>query len=857
MLPALSSHSLCRVAFATVAMLFALAAPAAAQSVTIGWDANTESDLAGYRVEYGTVAGSPSTTVDVGNVTQRQFNGLQAGVTYYFRVVAYNTTGLVSPPSSEISHTPPVAPQPPVLTGVSPASGSTSGGTTITLTGSNFITGATVSVGGVAATSVTVVSGSTITARTPAGTAGARDVRVTTSAGAATLTGGYTYTAAAPTLTGVSPSSGPTSGGTSITIAGSNFAAGATVTIGGVAATNVVVVSATSITARTPAGTAGARDVRVTTSSAATMANGFTYVAPAPTLTGVSPSSGPVGGGTDVTLTGTNFVAGATVTVGGAAATNVVVLSATSLSARVPAGTAGARDVRVTTTGGAATLAGGFTYVPSGTDSDGDGLSNDFETRFGLNPSSAAGNDGAAGDPDADGVTNLDEQARGTHPRGTHKRYLAEGAMNGFFHTRFALANPQAVAARVLLSFTDSNGATTRQFVSVAARSRATVDTSTIPALDGASFATALEADQVVVLDRLMSWAGALGYGAHMETAVERPSTTWFLAEGATHGSFDLFYLVQNPSAAAASLTVRYLRPSGAPITKYYTVPAGSRFTIWVDQEDPALAASDVSAEFTSTNGVPVIVERSMYLNTTATAFKGGHNSAGVTAPSTSWFLAEGATGKFFTMFVLLANPNASAASVRITYLRQSGSPVVKTYSVPANSRRTLNVALEHGSLSSTSVSAKVESTNGVPIIVERTMWWPGALSGWTEGHNAFGASRTAPKWVVAEGEQGGPKGLSTFILIANTSAAAANVRVTMLLEAGAEVSRTYTVGGNTRYTVPAADFAGADGRRVSFVVESLNPATAGALVVERATYWNVGNEQWGAGSNSVAAIVP
>jgi hypothetical protein len=369
--------------------------------------------------------------------------------------------------------------------------------------------------------------------------------------------------------------------------------------------------------------------VRVTTSSgSATRSGGFTYIASpsSPTLTGIAPDSGPVAGGTAVTLTGTNFAAGATVTVGGAAATNVVIVSATRLTARTPAGTGGARDVRVTTTAGAATLAGGFTYIASATDTDGDGLTNDFETRFGLDANSAAGDDGADGDPDADGVANLAEQGAGTHPRGSHKRYLAEGAMNGFFHTRFAVANPQTVAARVLLTFTDSGGRKTPHFLSVPARSRATVDTSAIAELAGASFATALEADQVVVLDRLMAWAGPLGFGSHMETAVEQPSTTWFLAEGATHGAFDLFYLVQNPTAASASLTIRYLRPSGAPITKFYSVPAGSRFTIWVDQEDPALRASDVSAEITSTNGVPIIVERSMYLNTAATAFKGGHN---------------------------------------------------------------------------------------------------------------------------------------------------------------------------------------------------------------------------------------
>ena len=221
----------------------------------------------------------------------------------------------------------------------------------------------------------------------------------------------------------------------------------------------------------TPAGAAGARDVRVTLSGgqSATRTGGFTYTAPhaSPTLSAVSPVSGPAAGGTAVTLTGTNFAAGATVTVGGTAATSVVVVSSTRITAVTPAGAAGARDVRVTLSGGqAATLAGAFTYTAgTSTDSDGDGLTNEWETLYGLNPNSAAGADGAAGDPDADGRTNAAEQTAGSHPRGTLKRYLAEGVSNGFFATRFAIANPQASAARVLLTFVDTTGRTTRHYV--------------------------------------------------------------------------------------------------------------------------------------------------------------------------------------------------------------------------------------------------------------------------------------------------------------------------------------------------------------------------------------------------------
>ena len=152
-----------------------------------------------------------------------------------------------------------------------------------------------------------------------------------------------------PTVLGISPGSGPTSGGTTVTISGANFAAGAAVSIGGSAATSVAVVSSTSITAVTGASAAGAAGVTVTIDGrSSTLASAFTYVAlPPPTISGISPSSGSTAGGTTVTLTGTNFASGATVTIGGVAATGVTALSSTSLRAVTGPRAAGAADVVV------------------------------------------------------------------------------------------------------------------------------------------------------------------------------------------------------------------------------------------------------------------------------------------------------------------------------------------------------------------------------------------------------------------------------------------------------------------------------------------------------------------------------
>jgi hypothetical protein len=245
----------------------------------------------------------------------------------------------------------------PTIASVSPSAGPLVGGTTITITGAN-LAGAAVKVDGKAATSV-VATASSISAKVPAGTAGAKNVVVTTVGGSATKTGAFAYVPL-PTITGVSPSSGPMVGGTSITITGTNLA-GAKVTIDGKAATGVVA-SAASISATAPAGTVGAKGVVVTTvGGVVTKAGAFTYV-PVPTIASVSPSSGPLVGGTAITIAGANL-AGAKVTINGVAAT---IVSATpgSISAKTPAGTAGAKSVVVTTVGGVATKAGAFTYVP-------------------------------------------------------------------------------------------------------------------------------------------------------------------------------------------------------------------------------------------------------------------------------------------------------------------------------------------------------------------------------------------------------------------------------------------------------------------------------------------------------------
>jgi hypothetical protein len=363
-----------------------------------------------------------------------------------------------------------------------------------------------------------------------------------------------------------------------------------------------------------------------------------------------------------------------------------------------------------------------------------------------------------------------------------------------------------------------------------------------------------IESTQPVIADRTMAWDSG-HYGSHAETSIGRPLTQWFLAEGATIAGFDLFYLIQNPNDTTVQVDVRYLLPSPAPpLVKQYTVGPRSRFNIWVNTEDQALDDAEVSAVVTA--GAPVIVERAMYRPVGGQLFGAGHESAGVEAPALEWYFAEGATGGFFDLFFLVANPHAQAAAVQARYLKPDGAVVLRTYDVPGNSRFNIWVDAEGAELADTAVAATFRVTNGVGVVIERAMWWAGAAADWHEGHNAAGATEAGEKWGLAEGEVGGPFALETYILVANTADRAGVARVTLTFEDGVQVSQEYGLPPSSRTNVPVGlEFPSAVNRRFGAVVESVGPGPV-PLIVERAMYNDAGGVRWAAGTSALGTLL-
>jgi hypothetical protein len=265
--------------------------------------------------------------------------------------------------------------RPPTITAVTPGGGPPAGGTLVTIAGAGFLAGETAaSIGGASLVGLEVLSEAALRGRAPTSTAGAgtREVRVETPFGAAARPAGFSYQDA-PIVVSLEPPEGPLGAARAVTIRGAGLAGAFRATLGGATLGALASPDADTLTGTTSSLLgAGAHDLLVETPNGVATLDGAYAVLDAPGVAAVTPSEGPLAGGTPVVVSGSGFLARAvTCTVGGAPLADLVVESDARISGRTPASGAapGAGEftvegeVRVLTSGGEDALAPGFVYL--------------------------------------------------------------------------------------------------------------------------------------------------------------------------------------------------------------------------------------------------------------------------------------------------------------------------------------------------------------------------------------------------------------------------------------------------------------------------------------------------------------
>jgi peptidoglycan/xylan/chitin deacetylase (PgdA/CDA1 family) len=328
-------------------------------------------------------------------------------------------------------------------------------------------------------------------------------------------------------------------------------------------------------------------------------------------------------------------------------------------------------------------------------------------------------------------------------PRATW--YFAEGTTRDGFDTYICLQNPGGQEATVTLDYFLVNGArVTRNDIKVRPRSRFTIaahdDTLGIGRRNDESgdfsgrVRTATATPIVAERATYFNYRPYLN-GGHDVVGADRTSEDWYFAEGTTRSGFDTYLCIANPGTVDAKVDVDYFCGDGNNVQrKDITVGKGSRVTIAAHDDNMGIGRhdnphGDFSARVHATNKVPVVAERVSYFSYRP-FWTGGHDVVGATAPAGTWYFSEGCTRQGFDTYLCISNPGDSKATVDVTYFRGNNQSENKGgIEVAPKSRFTIavhdsNLGIGRRDDNSGDVSIKVVSTNGVPVVAERPMYF-------------------------------------------------------------------------------------------------------------------------------------
>jgi SpoIID/LytB domain protein len=304
--------------------------------------------------------------------------------------------------------------------------------------------------------------------------------------------------------------------------------------------------------------------------------------------------------------------------------------------------------------------------------------------------------------------------------------------------------------------------------------------------------------------------------------------------------NFDEYILVLNPNPQPNIVTFTFMQPDGGTSDQIVEIPGNSRYTLKVNDY---VQCQEVSTRIVSER--PVVAERAMYFN--CGGRRGGSASAGAPATSSRWYFAEGYTGGKFDTYILVQNPSTEQADVKLTFMVPGGRTAVKTLHARPCSRVTVHVDEVPG-LADAEVSTLVESTNGVGIVADRSMYFD--YKGYDDGNSQVGTNAPATRWYLAEGYTGGS--FDTYVLMQNPGGTTARVDATFMKEDGTTVKLAYAVAPHSRYTITADQAPGLESAGFSTRLVSTNGV---GIIAERAMYFDY-NGLTG-GSDGMGATAP
>jgi lipoprotein-anchoring transpeptidase ErfK/SrfK len=402
--------------------------------------------------------------------------------------------------------------------------------------------------------------------------------------------------------------------------------------------------------------------------------------------------------------------------------------------------------------------------------------------------------------------------------------YFAEGYTGGQFEEYLSLFNPGASQVDAKTTYYPEGNAPVTETYTVPAHSRSTISVNVVSGLPPVGHSTIIEATGDIVAQRAEYFDYQGKRGGDCTLGASEPSKTWFFAEGYAAAGFATYLLLFNPNDATIGLDATYTPEGGASMPVHYFMAPHSRGTILVNAVP---GCNGKSVAFRVDSELPIVAERATYftMGLPVNGVNGGDCVMGATAPSKTWYLAEGCTAGFFDEYLLVFNPNPETATVNCVFYPDTG-PYGYSFQVPPGARGTISVDSIPG-LASANTPVKVESDRD--IVIEQSMYC--TRDSRRGGDAALGLANPSKDWYFSEGYTGGS--FDEYLLLFNPSDEAMQVNLVFHPEGGQDVGWAVGLPPRTRITLHVDDVPG-----VQWVGSAVELHSEKPFVVQESEYY-------------------